>query len=265
MNILPKKSLGQHFLHDENIAKKITGSLTGFGNYKKVLEVGPGTGVLSKYLLNNKNINWYGIEYDKDLVQHLKNKYPDAANDVIYGDILNYDLKSVFNNESFGVIGNFPYNISSQIIFKVLEHKSNIPEVVAMFQKEVALRLSAKHGNKTYGILSVLCQAFYDVEILFDVSANVFYPPPKVTSTVIRMQKKKSTTIINNEDLFFKIVKKAFNQRRKTLRNALKSITDSDNLKSSLFDKRAEQLSISDFVMLTEQLENKIKNDNRFL
>ena len=254
MNIKPKKSLSQHFLRDDNIARKITGSLTGFGNYNKVLEVGPGMGILSKHLMNNSGFDWYGIEYDKELVDYFIHQFPYAVSRIKHGDFLNYDLDSIFENEKFGLIGNFPYNISSQIILKALEHRNQLPEIVGMFQKEVALRISSKHGNKTYGILSVLCQVFYDVEILFFVGENVFIPPPNVTSAVIRMKIKEGVADFKNEKQFFQIVKKAFNQRRKTLRNALKQYIPPEAMKTPLFDKRAEQLSVEDFISLTEYM-----------
>jgi len=256
VNIKPKKSLGQHFLRDDNIAKKITGSLTCYGNYKKVLEVGPGMGILSKHLLKNPAFEWYGIEFDNELVDYFKKQFPDAESKINYGDFLNYDLNSLFNNEKYGLIGNFPYNISSQIVLKALKHKTQIPEIIGMFQKEVALRIAANHGNKTYGILSVLCQAFYDVEVLFDVGDKVFYPPPNIISAVVRMKLKDNATDFKNEKQFFQIVKIAFNQRRKTLRNALKSYLSSDAMKPALFDKRAEQLSVEDFIMLNDYVTN---------
>jgi len=247
----PKRSLGQHFLHDENIACKITASLSGYGNYRNVLEVGPGKGVLSKHLLKIPGLKWYGIEFDKQLVDYLVAQFPSAANRIKYGDFLSYDFQSLFNNEKYGLIGNFPYNISSQILLKAIENRDQIPEIVGMFQKEVAQRISSKHGNKTYGILSVLCQAFYDVEILFHVSEKVFYPPPKVTSTVIRMRIKDDAPDLKDEKIFFETVKKAFNLRRKTLRNALKQYLSGVDMNAALFDKRAEQLSVDDFVSLT--------------
>ncbi len=251
MTVKPKKSLGQHFLRDENIARKITASLTRHGNYINVVEVGPGMGVLSKQLLEVPGLNWHGIEYDKESVDYFIEQFPLAAEKIKHGDFLKYDLNLLIKDEKFGLIGNFPYNISSQIVFKALEYRKQIPEIVGMFQKEVAERLSSKHGNKTYGILSVLCQAFYDVEILFTVSEKVFYPPPNVTSAVIRMTIKDRALDFEHEKTFFELVKKAFNQRRKTLRNALKQIVPKELMNSDLFNKRAEQLSVEDFIGLT--------------
>ncbi len=239
-------------MHDDNIARKITSSLSGHGNYRNVLEVGPGKGILSKHLFENPDLNWHGIEFDKELVDYFIEQFPSAASKIKYGDFLSYDLRSLFNNEKYGLIGNFPYNISSQIVLKALEHRSHIPEIVGMFQKEVAQRLSSKPGNKTYGILSVLCQAFYDVEVLFNVSEKVFYPSPNITSTVIRMKIRDDALDFKNEKLFFEIVKKAFNRRRKTLRNCLKQYLSGRDMGFALFDKRAEQLSVDDFVSLTD-------------
>jgi len=249
-----KKHLGQHFLTDENIAKKIADTLQLDG-YDLVLEIGPGMGVLTKYLLE-KNIETYVIEIDTESVDYLNAHYPKLHGKIISKDFLKYNLNEVFNGKPFALIGNYPYNISSQIVFKCLEMRDQIPEFSGMFQKEVAERICEKKGSKTYGILSVLAQAFYDVEYLFTVHENVFNPPPKVKSGVMRMKRKENYQLACNEKLFFTVVKTAFNQRRKTLRNSLKSLIISDNLKEdSIFALRPEQLSVEQFIELTQKIE----------
>ncbi|MEB3801571.1 16S rRNA (adenine(1518)-N(6)/adenine(1519)-N(6))-dimethyltransferase RsmA [Flavobacterium columnare] len=248
-----KKHLGQHFLNDENIAGKIADALTLQG-YDKVLEIGPGMGVLTKYLLE-KPIDTYVIEIDTESVEYLKTHYLKLSNKILSEDFLRFDLTKVFGNEPFAIIGNFPYNISSQIVFKVLEMRDQIPEFAGMFQKEVAERICEKKGSKTYGILSVLTQAFYETEYLFTVSEFVFTPPPKVKSGVMRMRRKENAQLPCNEKLFFNVVKTAFNQRRKTLRNSLKSFNLSDNLREdSIFDLRPEQISVEQFIELTQKI-----------
>ncbi|MFK6999614.1 16S rRNA (adenine(1518)-N(6)/adenine(1519)-N(6))-dimethyltransferase RsmA [Flavobacterium oreochromis] len=249
-----KKHLGQHFLNDENIAGKIADALTLEG-YNKVLEIGPGMGVLTKYLLD-KPIDTYVIEIDTESVEYLKTHYLKLSNKILSEDFLRYDLTKVFGNESLAIIGNFPYNISSQIVFKVLEMRNQIPEFAGMFQKEVAERICEKKGSKTYGILSVLTQAFYETEYLFTVSEFVFTPPPKVKSGVMRMRRKEDYHLPCNEKLFFNVVKTAFNQRRKTLRNSLKSFNLSDHLRQdSIFDLRPEQISVEQFIELTQKIQ----------
>jgi 16S rRNA (adenine1518-N6/adenine1519-N6)-dimethyltransferase len=218
--IKPKKHLGQHFLHDENIARKIIGYLPN--EAVNILEIGPGTGILTKYLLKNKNFNSFFLEIDHESVRFLNKTYPDIADRLINADILDYDLTLI--PTPFTVIGNFPYNISTQILFKVIEFRKIIPVVIGMFQKEVAERVASPPGSKKYGILSVLLQAYYNIDYLFTVSENVFYPPPKVQSGVIRLRRNNVEKLGCNEELFFRVVKTAFNQRRKTLRNALKSL-----------------------------------------
>jgi len=248
-----KKHLGQHFLNDENIAQKIADSLTLDG-YRRVLEIGPGMGVLTKYLLE-KPIETYVIEIDTESVDYLNAHYPKLHGKIISKDFLKYNLKEVFGEEPYAIIGNFPYNISSQIVFKTLELRDQIPEFSGMFQKEVAERICEKKGSKTYGILSVLTQAFYDTEYLFTVSEHVFTPPPKVKSGVMRMRRKADYKLPCDEKLFFNVVKTAFNQRRKTLRNSLKSFHLSDNLREdSIFDLRPEQISVEDFITLTQRI-----------
>lgn len=248
-----KKHLGQHFLNDENIAQKIADSLTLKG-YQTVLEIGPGMGVLTKYLLE-KPISTYVIEIDTESVEYLNKHYPKLVGKIISKDFLKYNLSEVFGQEPFAIIGNFPYNISSQIVFKALELRDRIPEFSGMFQKEVAERICEKKGSKTYGILSVLTQAFYEAEYLFTVSENVFTPPPKVKSGVLRLIRKENFKLPCDEKLFFTVVKTAFNQRRKTLRNSLKTYQLSDNLKEdSIFDLRPEQLSVEQFIELTQKI-----------
>ncbi|MCB0462314.1 MAG: 16S rRNA (adenine(1518)-N(6)/adenine(1519)-N(6))-dimethyltransferase RsmA [Flavobacteriaceae bacterium] len=255
MSVKAKKHLGQHFLKDENIAKKIADTLSLQG-YDAVLEIGPGMGVLTKYLLD-KDITTYVIEIDSESVEYLQVNYLNLAPRIIEKDFLKYNLKEVFNNQPFAIIGNFPYNISSQIVFKVLEMREQIPEFSGMFQKEVAQRICEKEGSKTYGILSVLVQAFYKAEYLFTVPPSVFNPPPKVDSGVLRLTRKDNFYLPCDEVLFFKVVKTAFQQRRKTLRNSLKTFNLSDNLKANaIFGKRPEQLSVNSFIELTQLIEN---------
>ena len=248
-----KKHLGQHFLNDENIAQKIADSLTleGYGN---VLEIGPGMGVLTKYLLE-KPITTYVIEIDTESVTYLQSHYPKLDGKIISKDFLKYNLSEVLGTEPFAIIGNFPYNISTQIVFKTLELRNQIPEFSGMFQKEVAERICEKKGTKAYGILSVLTQAFYEAQYLFTVSEHVFTPPPKVKSGVLRLKRKENYQLPCDEKLFFTVVKTAFNQRRKTLRNSLKTYQLSDNLKEdSIFDLRPEQLSVEQFIELTQKI-----------
>lgn len=245
-----KKHLGQHFLNDENIAQKIADSLSLSG-YQNILEIGPGMGVLTKYLLE-KPITTYVIEIDTESVDYLQNHYPKLDGKIISKDFLKYNLSEVMGTEPYAIIGNFPYNISTQIVFKTLELRHQIPEFSGMFQKEVAERICEKKGTKAYGILSVLTQAFYEAEYLFTVSEHVFIPPPKVKSGVLRLRRKENYTLPCDEKLFFTVVKTAFNQRRKTLRNSLKTYQLSDSLKEdSIFDLRPEQLSVEQFIELT--------------
>lgn len=250
-----KKHLGQHFLTDESIAEKIANSLS-YQGYGHVLEIGPGMGVLTKYLLK-KDSTLHVIEIDSESVDYLKKKYLPLADRIIEKDFLKYDLTKVFEQQDFAIIGNFPYNISSQILFKTLEMRDQIPEFSGMFQKEVALRICSKEGSKVYGILSVLTQAFYDAEYLFTVPPSVFNPPPKVDSGVLLLTRKKNYHLPCDEELFFKVVKTGFQQRRKTLRNSLNSLDLSDNLKSNIiFDQRPEQLSVQQFIALTHLIQN---------
>jgi 16S rRNA (adenine1518-N6/adenine1519-N6)-dimethyltransferase len=251
--IKAKKHLGQHFLCDEGIARKIVEGLLQKDKTNCVLEIGAGTGVLTKYLINEVP-QFFALDVDQESIDYLKTMYPDKANQIVYCDFLKADLKQ-FASGSFNVIGNFPYNISSQIMFKVLEHRHTIPFVVGMFQKEVAKRIAEKPGTKVYGILSVLLQAFYDIEYLFTVHENVFSPPPKVKSGVIRLTRNARTQLSCPEDLFFKVVKTTFNQRRKTIRNSIKPLLNGVKLADHLLlDKRPEQLSVAEFEELTNLL-----------
>ena len=250
-SVKPKKSLGQHFLKDENIARKISESLN---HRKNVLEIGPGTGVLTKYLMDSCD-DFKAIEIDQESVSFLTVEFPQLESKIIHGDFLKLNIKDLFDRE-FSVIGNFPYNISSQIFFRVIEYRKQIPEVVCMLQKEVALRMAAPPGSKTYGILSVLIGAYYDIKYLFTVNEQVFFPPPKVKSAVIRLERKENFVPDFDEKLFFSIVKAGFNQRRKTLRNSLRAFwTDKINPDDyPVFSKRPEQLSLTEFYDLTRIL-----------
>jgi 16S rRNA (adenine1518-N6/adenine1519-N6)-dimethyltransferase len=249
-----KKHLGQHFLKDESIAKAIADTLSLDG-YNEVLEIGPGMGVLTKYLLD-KPIDTYVIEIDTESVAYLDANYPKLRGKIISKDFLKYDLNEIFEGKQLAIIGNFPYNISTQIVFKTLEYRHQIPEFSGMFQKEVAERICEKKGSKTYGILSVLAQAFYYAEYLFTVDEHVFNPPPKVKSGVMRLRRKEDFSLPCNEKVFFTVVKTAFQQRRKTLRNSLKTLNLSDNLREDkVLDLRPEQLSVADFIALTQKIE----------
>ena len=249
-----KKHLGQHFLTDENIARKIGETLTGEG-YEDVLEIGPGMGVLTKYLLE-RDFTTHVIEIDTESVDYLNAYYPKLRGKIYSHDFLKYDLEAVFEKRPFAITGNFPYNISTQIVFRMLEYRHQVPEFSGMFQKEVAERICEKKGSKVYGILSVLTQAFYDAEYLFTVSEQVFNPPPKVKSGVLRLRRKENFTLPCSERLFFNVVKTAFQQRRKTLRNSLKPFNLAENIReNSIFDLRPEQLDVDQFIAITQMIE----------
>ena len=251
MDVRAKKHLGQHFLTDQNIARNIVDSLS-FEGYKKVLEVGPGMGVLTKFLLE-KDSEIYVAEIDQESIVYLKKHYPKLEEQHFVGDFLKINIPEVFNEE-LAVIGNFPYNISSQILFKIIDNFQFVPEMSGMFQKEVAERTAAKPRTKDYGILSVLVQAYYDVEYPFTVHENVFNPPPKVKSGVIRMTRNQKDGLAGNEILFKQIVKAGFGQRRKKMSNALKVLGIPENMKSHPFlDIRAEELSVADFIAFTNE------------
>ncbi|SMG41533.1 16S rRNA (adenine(1518)-N(6)/adenine(1519)-N(6))-dimethyltransferase RsmA [Arenibacter troitsensis] len=259
-----KKHLGQHFLKDETVAQKI-GETLKLDGYRNVLEIGPGTGVLTKYLLE-KDIDLVAMDLDEESIIYLNHSFPLEHNKlmqrkgefkVLEADFLQYDLWTLFGEEQFAITGNFPYNISTQIVFKMLEFKDQVPEFTGMFQKEVAERICEREGSKAYGILSVLVQAFYDAEYLFTVSPQVFDPPPKVQSGVLRLTRKENFHLEVDERLFKQVVKAAFNQRRKTIRNSLKTFNLSDVLKEdAIFGLRPEQLSVADFISLTQKIAN---------
>ncbi|UYN88028.1 MAG: 16S rRNA (adenine(1518)-N(6)/adenine(1519)-N(6))-dimethyltransferase RsmA [Cyclobacteriaceae bacterium] len=261
--VRPKKSLGQHFLHDKNIAGKIVESLKFTVEQEAVLEVGPGMGVLTHFLIEQSRCNLKVIEIDRDSVSYLKTHYPRLS--IIEGDFLEADFSTIFSGK-FSIIGNFPYNISSQILFKVYEHRDQVWQVVGMLQKEVADRIAAPPGSKTYGILSVLLQAYYRIDYLFKVAPGVFIPPPKVMSAVVRLERNERAQLPCDEQLFKQVVKQGFNNRRKTLRNALKNLILAALqaqpegavkifLAHELLDKRAEQLTVEDFIYLTQLIE----------
>lgn len=247
--VRPKKNLGQHFLKDQNIARKIVDSLGS--NVPDVLEVGPGTGVLTGYLLQRPELRLHLVEIDVESVEYLKIHFPELKNRIYFRDFLKWDADGL--PDLFNIIGNFPYNISSQIFFRILEWRNRVPEVICMVQKEVAERLSAPPGSKTYGILSVLLGAFYEIDYLFTVSEQVFIPPPKVKSAVIRLRRNPVEMLPCNEKLFFRIVKAAFNKRRKMLRNSLSGLEL--EIPEQFAEKRPEQLSVADFIRLTKMVE----------
>ncbi len=256
-NVKAKKHLGQHFLTDESIAKKIANGLTDYKT--NVLEVGPGMGVLTKYLIPKEGIKLKVVELDTESVVYLAKNFPELEGNIIEGDFLKMDLKDI-TTESMRIIGNFPYNISSQIFFKVLEYKDQIPEVVGMLQKEVAERLASPPGSRVYGILSVFLQAYYDVEYLFTVDEHVFNPPPRVKSGVIRVVRNKTKKLDCDEKFFIRVVKTGFSQRRKTLSNSLKSIPFNREMipEMEVFKKRPEQLGVQEFVDLTNFIQENL-------
>ncbi len=245
-----KKSLGQHFLKDENISKRIVEELNKC-SFTKLVEVGPGGGALTKYLLQLPDIDFKAVEVDDEKVIFLKKTYPQLQDKIIHKSFLDVDQPF---SEPFAVIGNFPYNISTQIVFKILEWHQQVQCMIGMFQKEVAQRIAASEGNKVYGVTSVLTQAYFDVVYLFEVSENSFTPPPKVKSAVIKLVPKKEKLDVKSDKVFFNLVKTAFQQRRKTLRNACKALFEPSVLQDDIFNKRAEQLSVNDFARLTFQM-----------
>ncbi len=258
--VKPKKSLGQHFLKDMQIARRIAETLNAYKNLP-VLEIGPGTGVLTQFLLEEGH-DLTVVELDWESVDYLRVHFPVLENKIIADDFLQLDLSRLFEGKPFCVIGNYPYNISSQIFFKVLDYKDHVPCCSGMIQKEVAERLAAGPGSKTYGIISVLLQVWYDIEYLFTVSEQVFDPPPKVKSAVIRMTRNNRVSLGCDEKLFKTVVKTSFNQRRKTLRNSMKPLLGKEcaDYNLPIFDKRPEQLSIEQFVELTHITERHLKH-----
>lgn len=259
MKVSPKKYLGQHFLVDENIAYRIVDAFSPVKG-EKVLEIGPGTGVLTRTLLDRYGDNLFMIDIDKESTAFLRKKFPKYSHNILQGDFLSMNLEKLHKGP-ISIIGNFPYNISSQIFFKILENRDAVPYIVGMVQKEVGERISAGPGSKTYGILSVLLSAFYDIEYLFTVEPEVFDPPPKVRSSVLRLTRNKTIQLPCDEPFFTRIVKLGFQNRRKTLRNALKSLNLPEEIhKLDILGKRAEQLSVEDFTELTEKIESVWKN-----
>jgi 16S rRNA (adenine1518-N6/adenine1519-N6)-dimethyltransferase len=253
--VRPKKFLGQHFLKDKNVALRIVDSMVLAKGVNHVVEIGPGTGVLTQHLLANQDIDLQVVEIDRESVAHLAEHYPTLKDRIISGDFLELELRKDFP-ENIMIIGNFPYNISSQIFFKILDHHDQVAQVVCMIQKEVADRIAEKEGTKTYGILSVFLQTFYDIEYLFKVPPGVFFPPPKVMSAVIRLVRNQRNKLDCDEALYRKVVKQGFQNRRKTLRNALKILNLPPSIsKLGLMDKRAEQLSVEQFIFLTKEIE----------
>jgi 16S rRNA (adenine1518-N6/adenine1519-N6)-dimethyltransferase len=253
----PKKRLGQHFLKDKSICERIANLYGSQEIAPRIVEIGPGMGALTEYLLKRPDLDTWCMEVDDESVAYLDVHFPALKGKVIFGDFLREDLSKLMAGNKIGIIGNFPYNISSQILFKCLEYRNQIPEIVGMFQKEVALRIAEKPGSKQYGILSVLLQAFYDIEYCFTVDEHVFNPPPKVKSAVIRCVRNNRENLGCDEKLFIQVVKTAFNQRRKTMRNALKPIIQNTEL--PFLDLRAERLSVEDFITLTNQISNSLQ------
>lgn len=257
--IIPKKSLGQHFLRDENIAAKITGLLSP--ESENILEIGPGTGILTKHLLRLQNKELWFIEVDRRSVEYLREHFSEHSSRIIHASFTEYDVSSLFQG-NFSIIGNFPYNISSQIFFRALDLRDHVSEVIGMLQKEVAERIASPPGSKRYGILSVLLQTWFDIHIAFTVNPKVFFPPPKVTSAVVHLQRNSRKTLSGREETYLPLVKTAFNQRRKTLKNALKDFRFSDNPEiPTLMTKRAEQLSVEDYLILNESILPVADND----
>ncbi len=247
-SVKPKKHLGQHFLKDENIAQKIVDSLTE--KERLVIEVGPGTGVLTKYLLQTDLSEFIALDVDRESIDYLKRNFPDCSDQFVLEDFLKYSIE-----KDYAVIGNFPYNISSQLFFKFWDDRDKVSEVVCMIQKEVADRICSKEGSKTYGILSVLLQAFFDIEYLFTVPPQVFQPPPKVDSAVIRLKRNEIQKLECDENLFKRVVKAGFGKRRKTLRNALKDINLPESVSGlEILNSRAEQLTVAQFISLTTKI-----------
>ncbi|MDX1651412.1 MAG: 16S rRNA (adenine(1518)-N(6)/adenine(1519)-N(6))-dimethyltransferase RsmA [Brumimicrobium sp.] len=256
MTVAPKKHLGQHFLTDENVARDIVAQINTGGNYTKLLEIGPGMGAITKYLINLPHTELHVMEVDKESVIYLEKNFPSLSGRIHQQDFLKTDLKNIFGNEDFVVAGNFPYNISSQILLKCIDSKDQVGEITGMFQKELADRIMAPPGTKNYGIVNVLLQTYYDIEYCFTVEPHVFNPPPKVRSAVIRCTRNARKRLGVDEGLHQRIVKTTFNQRRKTIRNTLKGIVETEKLKDSPFlSLRPEQLSVEDFIVLTGLVE----------
>ncbi|MBN9292650.1 MAG: 16S rRNA (adenine(1518)-N(6)/adenine(1519)-N(6))-dimethyltransferase RsmA [Flavobacteriia bacterium] len=255
MQVKAKKHLGQHFLTDKNISRKIAQQYGSHFDCKKVLEIGPGMGAMTQYLLEDESLDVYVMEIDRESVAYLNEYFPKLHGKIIDGDFLKYNLKTLFGDTPFAVVGNFPYNISSQILFRCIEFRDQIPEIMGMFQKEVAERIAEKEGSKMYGIISVLLQTFYDIKYCFTVDEHVFNPPPKVKSGVIRLTRNERKKLPCDEQLYIRIVKACFNQRRKMIRNTIKPFIGDKSFESEYLTKRPEQLSVEDFIRLTLEIE----------
>jgi 16S rRNA (adenine1518-N6/adenine1519-N6)-dimethyltransferase len=260
MSVKPKKQLGQHFLKDAGTCQKIANQVIWTNDTRKVLEIGPGMGALSKYLWGIPGIDLWLLDVDIESIDYLRATYPEHSERILFGDFLRLNPTELFGNDSFIVVGNFPYNISSQILFKCLEYRNQVPQIMGMFQKEVAVRVAQKPGSKEYGIISVLLQTYYDIQYCFTVDEHVFIPPPKVKSGVIRCVRNERVALPCDEKLYFQVVKVAFNQRRKTLRNSLRVLLKDAPLPEKFEQQRPERLSVDDFIELTcfiEALANK--------
>jgi 16S rRNA (adenine1518-N6/adenine1519-N6)-dimethyltransferase len=256
MFVRPKKHLGQHFLIDKNISEKIAAQFTGHNGCFRVIEVGPGTGALTNPLMKRGDLELYLMEVDTESIDFLIKAYPTYTKKILQEDFLRADLGAIMGEEPFSVVGNFPYNISSQILFKCLDYRHQIPEIMGMFQKEVAVRIAEAPGSKDYGIISVLLQTFYTINYCFTVDEQAFNPPPKVKSGVIRCLRNERTSLPCSEKLFIRVVKTAFNQRRKTMRNSLKSLTNGKELPPQFSGQRPERLSVDEFIELTQFIES---------
>lgn len=254
MSVAPKKHLGQHFLTDKNICDKIARQYSSHQGCKRVLEIGPGMGALTEFLLQ-QDVELSVMDVDRESIGYLTEHFPQLKGRIFYADFLKVNLREIMGEEPFAVVGNFPYNISSQILFRCLEYRNQIPEIMGMFQKEVAQRVAEKPGTKQYGILSVLLQAFYDIEYCFTVDEHVFNPPPKVKSGVIRCTRNEREQLPCDEKLFVQVVKMTFNQRRKTIRNSLKSFLKGKDVDHHFLTLRPEVLSVEDFIELTQLVE----------
>ena len=261
MKVRAKKHLGQHFLKDEKVCERIADQYKSHNGCKMAIEIGPGMGALTKYLLRDKETQWWLLDVDGESVDYLKVNYPEVADRVVHADFLKIDVKKLVGEQPFAVVGNFPYNISSQILFRCIEYRDQIPEIMGMFQKEVAERVAEKPGTKKYGILSVLLQAFYDIEYCFTVDEHVFDPPPKVKSGVIRCTRNDVQKLDCDEKLFKTIVKMSFNQRRKTIRNSIKPLLTAGHPENEMLQLRPERLSVGQFVELTQFVQSLQKEE----
>ncbi len=261
MSVRAKKHLGQHFLKDKNICKKIADQFQHHQGVKTAIEIGPGMGALTEFLLHDKETELFVLDVDSESIDYLNQHYPQLENRIVFGDFLRIDPYKLVGEKPFAVVGNFPYNISSQILFRCIEFKDHIPEIMGMFQKEVAERVAEKPGSKTYGILSVLLQAYYDIEYCFTVDEHVFDPPPKVKSGVIRCTRNSRTSLPCNEKLFKQVVKMSFNQRRKTIRNSIKALLPAVYSDNPVLQLRPETLGVEEFIALTQWVEEQQKSE----